>query len=241
MNPLIKIMQQGKKVETVTILAVIEKVEKIRQLQLKDKQDIQRVAQMLLTLKKEVQDIPLSDEVRKLQKAITEAENRISEALVAQLDGVQKDLRNTERKLRQEIADKIPDVVTVTERVNEIEKALTNKDYEKVISKVKEDESVAKAVRDFFEGFEGDERLDASAIKNLPATTGFSTGGGSNLSVSQNGSFVSSSTRLNIQTNNAAPNGVSSSAGTTKLKVPSIIVSATEPSNPSLNDIWIRI
>lgn len=199
MNPILKLAQQIKDAEGITLASVIEKVEQIRKSDISTKTDVKKVAQALVSLKKQVDTIPLNAEVRKLKVLITETERALADKLSGEIDDVRQDLRATESKLRQEIDDKIPDVVTITERVNEIEKALTDEDYQKFIDKVKASEEVAKSVRDFFEGFEGDERLDASAIKNLPTMSTLSTaGGGSNLSVFSNGTFVSSSTRLNF-------------------------------------------
>ena len=199
MNPdLLKIVQGLKDAEGLSLGAVVQKVEQIRASDLKTKEDVKKVAQALVALRKEVKDIPLDNEVKKLQKAISDAEKRISDAHGKDIEAVKQDLRQTETKLRQEIDDKIPDVVTITERVNEIEKALTDEDYAKVMQKIREDEDTAKAMRDFFEGFEGDDRLDASAIKNLPQGQTINAGGGSNLSVFSNGSLVGSSTRVNF-------------------------------------------
>ena len=197
-NNLLKLVQGIKDAEGLSLGAVIQKVEQIKASDLKTKADVKQVAQALVQLKKVVNDIPLDNEVKKLQKAISDATERVSASLSKEVEGVRTDLRKTEVKLRQEIDDKIPDVVTITERVNEIEKALTDDDYARVLEKVRKDEEVAFAVRDYIESWEGDNRLDASKLKNLPEMKTLNAGGGSNVSIFSNGTFVGSSTRINF-------------------------------------------
>lgn len=195
MNPILKLVQQVKDAEGITLAAVIEKVEKIRVSDLKTKDDVKKVAQALMQLRKEVQDIPLDKEVKKLLKTIDEAEKRLTDSLSKEVSRLDKKIDTSVETLRQEIDDKIPDVVTITERVNEIEKGLTDQDYEAVITKVLEQKD---GIRNALESLEGDERLDASAIKNLPQMQTLTAGGGSNLSIFSDGTFVGSSTRINF-------------------------------------------
>lgn len=196
MNPILKLVQQVKDAEGITLAAVIEKVESIRASDLKTKEDVKKVAQALVSLRKEVSAIPLDKEVKKLLQAITDAEKRVSDALSSEVKRLDKKIDTSVAELRQEIDDKIPDVVTITERVNEIEKGLTDEDYQKVLDKVFAQKG---DIRDALESLEGDDRLDAKAIKNLPTSMGqMVAGGGSNLSVFSNGALVGSSTRINF-------------------------------------------
>lgn len=195
-NELLKLVQGIKDAEGLSLGVVIKKVEEIKSSDLKTKEDVKKVAQALVSLRKEVSAIPLDKEVKKLLQAITEAEKRVSDALSSEVKRLDKKIDTSVAELRQEIDDKIPDVVTITERVNEIEKGLTDEDYQKVLDKVFAQKG---DIRDALESLEGDDRLDAKAIKNLPTSMGqMVAGGGSNLSVFSNGALVGSSTRINF-------------------------------------------
>lgn len=213
---LLKLAQQIKDAEGITLASVIQKVEGVRGDIKSNADDIKKTANALLKLKKEVDSIPLTSEVKKLKEAITAAEKRIKDVQAKEYKTLDDKISKTEKKLRQEIDDKIPDVVTVTEKITEVAKELDEEETGKILEKVKSEETV-KSFRDTLESFEGDERLDASAIKNLPKfDQGGVAGGGSNLSVFKDGAFVSSSTRLNFTGSGVT---VSNEGGRTKVDI----------------------
>lgn len=216
MNPILKLVQQVKDAEGVTLASVIKKVEDIRVGENENKDTIKRVATALITLKKEVDAIPLTAEVKKLQQAIKDAEKRVDDALNADIKAVKVDLRNTEDRLRQEIEDKIPDIVTITEKVTEVAKELDESEIAKVLKRASEDEFVKK-IRDIIEGWEGEDRLDATKLKNLPQLQVLNAGGGSNLSVFKDGNLVNSSTRLNFT--GSGVTSVTNTGGTTTVTI----------------------
>lgn len=216
MNPILKLVQQVKDAEGVTLASVIKKVEDIRVGENENKDTIKRVATALITLKKEVDAIPLTAEVKKLQQAIKDAEKRVDDALNADIKAVKTDIRNTEQRLRQEIEDKIPDIVTITEKVTEVAKELDESEIAKVLKRASEDEFVKK-IRDIIEGWEGDDRLDATKLKNLPQLQVLNAGGGSNLSVFKDGNLVNSSTRLNFT--GSGVTSVTNTGGTTTVTI----------------------
>lgn len=216
MNPILKLVQQVKDAEGITLASVIKKVEDIRVGENENKDTIKRVATALITLKKEVDAIPLTAEVKKLQQAIKDAEKRVDDALNADIKAVKTDIRNTEQRLRQEIEDKIPDIVTITEKVTEVAKELDESEIAKVLKRASEDEFVKK-IRDVIEGWEGDDRLDATKLKNLPQLQVLNAGGGSNLSVFKDGNLVNSSTRLNFT--GSGVTSVTNTGGTTTVTI----------------------
>lgn len=216
MNPILKLVQQVKDAEGITLASVIKKVEDIRVGENENKDTIKRVAAALITLKKEVDAIPLTAEVKKLQQAIKDAEKRVDDALKADIKAVKVDLRNTENRLRQEIEDKIPDIVTITEKVTEVAKELDESEIAKVLKRASEDEFVKK-IRDVIESWEGEDRLDATKLKNLPQLQVLNAGGGSNLSVFQDGNLVNSSTRLNFT--GSGVTSVTNTGGTTTVTI----------------------
>lgn len=216
MNPILKLVQQVKDAEGITLASVIKKVEDIRVGENENKDTIKRVTTALITLKKEVDAIPLTAEVKKLQQAIKDAEKRVDDALNADIKAVKTDIRNTEQRLRQEIEDKIPDIVTITEKVTEVAKELDESEIAKVLKRASEDEFVKK-IRDVIEGWEGDDRLDATKLKNLPQLQVLNAGGGSNLSVFKDGNLVNSSTRLNFT--GSGVTSVTNTGGTTTVTI----------------------
>jgi len=244
MNPLLKLAQQIKDAEGVTLAAVIEKVEKIRVDEEMSQKDIKKLAQALLTLKNTVDGIPLDSEVKKLKTAISDATERVTRSLSKEIGAVRNELKATEVRLLEEMVARIPDIVTVTEKVTEVAKELDEQEQKKVLDKVLDPEFVAK-VRDVIESFEEDERLDASKLKNLPEMQTLQMGGGgSNLTVYKDGVQVNSSTRLNFVGSGVA---VTTEAGGTKVTITGgsgggqvdtivagtgITVDSTDPANP---------
>lgn len=249
MNPILKLAQELKNAEGVSIAAIIKQIEALKKVDSMTAKELEKLANALVMLKKVVDDIPLNEEVAKLQEAISAATERVTTSLESKIAATKAELtdnlKNTETRLRKEIEDRIPDIITVTEKVTEVAKALDDTEIRKVLDKAIEPEFVKK-VRDVIESFEGEERMDATKLKNLPQMQVIApAGGGSNLSVFSNGTFVSSSTRLNFvgatvtdeggRTKVTITGGVGGGQVDTVVGGTGVDVDATDPANPIVN------
>jgi len=194
---LTKLIEAGKKAENLTFAAIANRIEQIAVVSEVNKDQVNRVARAILALKKEVDGLPLNKEAEKVRQELQKAETAFL-TRVAQLEqNTDFKLKATENRLRKEISDRIPDIVTITEKVTEVAKELDDIEIEKVLARVPNEELVKK-IRDVIENFDGEDRLDASKLKNLPQLKVLNAGGGSNLSVFKNGQLISSSTRLDF-------------------------------------------
>lgn len=135
---------------------------------------------------------------------------------------------------RLRLTDRFDEVIASYEaKIGELEGRIqevpTFEQFKALIPEIEEE--LAEDLRDKLESLEGDERLDASAIKNLPKG-GPSNGPAPALWALPDVEVAGANTNATIQyspTSNSWNTGVS------------ITVSATAPADPKENDLWIDI